>query len=206
MTELYLVAPEGLHTEAGLNHFAESLEAALAAGPVAALLLRRAQMNERHLAIAAARLGAPAQAHGVAVLAEDSARAAAALDGIHLSTAGQDVTALRQEIGPEAIVGVDCGRSRHRAMKAGEAGADYVAFTLAQPLADNDLELVAAWHQVTLVPQVVMTEADLEGARRLARAGADFLALGGRLWNHPQGPAAAIEAYAQALALDAGRC
>ena len=203
---LYLTTPDGLAAAPALEAFTPRLEAALAAGDVAALLIRRDEMDDHALARAAARLGPPAQALGVAVLVEDSARIAATVDGVHLTTAGPKISALRQEIGPEAIVGVECGRSKHLAMKAGEAGADYIAFGLGQPLADNDLELVAWWQEMMVVPQVVMTTPSLEGAGDLARAGADFLALGAPIWDHPEGPARAVEAFSQALALGAGRC
>ena len=206
MTQLYVTTPDGLHSEIALNSFVGSLEAALDAGAVAALLLRHHEMDDQALARVAATLGPPAQDRGVAVLVEDRARIAAGLDGIHLSAPGQGVTSVRQEIGPEAIVGVACGRSRHLAMKAGEAGADYVTFQLAQPLADNDLELISWWQDVTVVPQVVMIEPSLQDATRLAEAGADFLAVSAAVWDHPEGPRAAVEAFSQALALAARRC
>ncbi|MEM7225028.1 MAG: thiamine phosphate synthase [Pseudomonadota bacterium] len=207
MTQLYLTTPDGLANEIALADFASRLVAALDAVEVAALLLRHEEMEDQALARVAKRLAPLAQERGVAVLVEDRTKVAAAVDGIHLSAAaGKSVSAVRQEIGPESMVGVDCGRSRHRAMKAGEAGADYVAFTLSQPLADNDLELVAWWHEVTVVPLVVISEPDLEGAGRLAAAGADFLATGSAVWDHPEGPEKAVRALSQALALTARRC
>ena len=206
MTELYLTTPEGLHTEIALNSFAADLETVLESGVAAALLLRHYGMEDRALARVAAKLSPIAQGRGVAVLVEDRASIAAEVDGLHLSEAGQHVLAVRQEIGPEAIVGVACGRSRHRAMKAGEAGADYVAFSLARPLADNDLELVSWWQEATVVPQVVIAEPSLEDAAKLARSGADFIAPCNAVWDHPDGAVEAVRAVSQALALAAGRC
>jgi thiamine-phosphate pyrophosphorylase len=84
----------------------------------------------------------------------------------------------------------------HDAIGASEAGADYVAF--AGP--DDVLEELLAWWQETMTPPCVAVVAgDLEGAIRLARTGADFLALDDAIWNHPEGPAAAVAMLVEGL-------
>ena len=199
---LYLVTPGGLASEPAASAFAAELAAALQAGNVAAVLLKTEGLDDHGAERAAAALGAVAQDHDVAFLVEGRvhvARAANA-DGVHLSAAEALVSETRALVGPEAIVGVACGNSRHAAMAAGEAGADYVAFEAPQ---DELAELLAVWHESMTLPCVAMGisggEIGLENGAALARAGADFVAVGEAVWNHPEGPAAAVAAFLERL-------
>jgi thiamine-phosphate pyrophosphorylase len=100
-----------------------------------------------------------------------------AADGVHL-TAAEQVAAARAALGRERIIGADCGLSRHAAMVAGEAGADYVQFgalDLAPPGAVADL--VVWWSELFVLPCAAAGRFSPEMARRLAAAGADFLAV-----------------------------
>ncbi len=196
---LYLVTPPGLDSAPALDAFSEALPAALEAGDAACVLLRTAGLNERAALTVARRLAPIAQERGAAFLVEDRPEVAreAGADGVHLNGGGASVSRVRERIGPEAIVGVGCGLSRHAAMEAGEAGADYVAF--AGP--EADLAELLAWWQATMTPPCVALDGvTLENAVWLARAGADFLGLGDAVWQHPEGPAAAMAALAKQLA------
>jgi thiamine-phosphate pyrophosphorylase len=200
---LYLVAPHGLERAAALEVFAVALAEALEAGEVACVLLRAAGLDDRAARGAAQRLAPLAQDRGVAFLVEDRPEVArqSGADGVHLSQAGAPVARVREMIGPEAIVGVGCGLSRHEAMAAGEAGADYVGF--AGPEAAL-VELLAWWQATMTPPCVAMNGVTFDNAAALARAGADFLAVGAPVWEHPNGPAVAIAAFAARLAPAAG--
>ena len=71
-----------------------------------------------------------AHRHNVAFLLNDRPDLAAALgcDGVHIGQQDMAYKEARGCVGDKAIVGVTCHDSRHLAMLAGEAGADYVAF------------------------------------------------------------------------------
>jgi thiamine-phosphate pyrophosphorylase len=196
---LYLVTPPGLEGAAALDAVAEALTAALDAGDVACVLLRTVGLDDRAALTAALRLAPLAQNRDAAFLVEDRPEVArqSNADGVHLSGNGAPVARVREMIGPEAIVGVGCGLSRHAAMTAGEAGADYVAF--AGPEAEL-AELLAWWQTTMTPPSVVLDGVTLDNAAELARAGADFLAVADAVWRHPVGPAAAIEALAARIA------
>ena len=92
-------------------------------------------------------------------------------------------------------------------MEAAEAGADYVAFGAffptttkeAKPVAD--LDTVEKWSMVTEIPCVAIGGITPENARPVIEAGADFIAVSGGVWNHPEGPAAAVKAFNALLAL-----
>lgn len=145
-----------------------ALETLLAEGAVAALVAAPAA-----LAAWRARL----EPGRVALLALDDPGAEA--DGVHLSDP-RGVGAARERLGRERIVGAACGFSRHAAMVAGEAGADYVMFgDFDHPAAPGDelCELVAWWHELFVIPCAAAGRPDATTLRALAGAGADFLAL-----------------------------
>lgn len=129
-----------------------------------------------------------AQAKGSAAMISDDAALVRILkaDGVHLpwsKTIVERYQAARGELGQRYIIGADAGRSRHDAMLLGEAGADYVAFGIPDHVEDRDvarkrqLELVDWWSEIFEVPCVAFDVDDLEHARALADAGADFVTL-----------------------------
>jgi thiamine-phosphate pyrophosphorylase len=203
---LYLVTPGGLASEPAVSAFARKLSDALGAGGAAAVLLRTEGLDDLAAEHAAATLGPIAQAHDVAFLIEDRPRVAeaAGADGVHLTAAGQSIAEVRALVGPEAIVGVACGTSRHRALESAEGGADYVAFEGPQEEVED---LLSWWQAVMAPPCVALGDPEVDGdfgpdfgaAARLARAGADFLAAGEAVWRLPEGPAAAVAALLERL-------
>lgn len=198
--QLYLVADAGLA--------AAGLAAALDGGPVACVLLRAATevSDDGALRAAIEALRPVAQERGVAFLIEDRPELAAetGCDGVHLSRDGPRVRDARQGVGADAIVGAACDSSRHAAMSAAEAGADYVAF--GDGAADGrggepaDPELLAWWSGIMTVPCVAVTGGDPQAAAALAAAGADFVAVGSGVWAHPDGPGAAVGELLAAIA------
>jgi thiamine-phosphate pyrophosphorylase len=134
-----------------------------------------------------------AQSRDIAALLDGDPELAQRLgaDGVHLSDPA-DYAQARRLLGDQAIVGVYCGSSRHAAMLAAEAGADYVAF-------DADLELVAWWAEVMVVPVVVELGDDIARAGEFAAAGADFLAPGAALFDHPAGTSEGVAMLVAAI-------
>ena len=204
--QLYLTTPPELDTPHALDQVAAGLETALDHDRISAVLLRGHEADDRSLRRAAARLAPLVQARGVAFLVEDRLEiaATAGADGVHLQSPGAAVSAARQAIGPEAIVGVACSRSRHEAMVAGEAGADYVAVTFEPGLLDETLALLDWWREIMVLPLVIDGDMTPDQAGCLARAGADFLAPGQTVWDHPKGPAAGVAALLEGIVSAAG--
>jgi thiamine-phosphate pyrophosphorylase len=92
-------------------------------------------------------------------------------------------------------------------MEAADAGADYVAFGAFFPTTTKDVaeerpepELLSDWQAIMQTPCVAIGGITAETAASLAAAGADFLAVCGGVWTHPEGPAAAVEAINAAIA------
>lgn len=201
---LYLITPPVV---ADIDGFARELETALNAGDVASLQVRLKDRDgvsapDDHIRALTRRILELAQSRGVAVLINDRPDLAAELgaDGVHLGQSDMALPAARRLVGPDRIVGVTCHDSRHLALEAGEAGADYVAFGAFYPTdtkatsAVPDLELLTWWQQMIELPCVAIGGISVDNARPLVEAGADFLAVSSGVWRHPQGPAAAVAA------------
>jgi thiamine-phosphate pyrophosphorylase len=206
---LYVITPSAIDD---LEGFADLLEAALDAGDVAALQIRLKPASDAAIERAVRRLGPIARARGVAVILNDRPDLAAALgcDGVHVGQGDAPVAQARRLMGPHAMIGATCHDSRHLAMEAAEAGADYVAFGAFFPTATKetthrpDPEILTIWQETMEVPCVAIGGITPDNAGDLARAGADFVAVSAAVWKHPEGPAAAVRAFDRALTGIAG--
>lgn len=206
---LYLITPPEV---ADLEAFAGALEAALGAGDVAALQIRLKPATDAWIAAAVNRLAPIARARGVAVILNDRPDLAVQLgcDGVHVGQGDAPVAQARRLMGPDAMIGATCHDSRHLAMEAAEAGADYVAFGAFFPTATKatthrpDPEILTIWQETMEIPCVAIGGVTPENAAELARAGADFVAVSAAVWGHSDGPAAAVAAFDRVLSAVAG--
>ncbi|MDE2166397.1 MAG: thiamine phosphate synthase [Alphaproteobacteria bacterium] len=204
MTRLYLITPPAFD----LSVFARSLAAALDAGDVACVQLRLKPADDDAIRRAADMLRPIAQDRGVAFLMNDRADLALACgcDGVHVGQEDTPYDEARRLLGPDRIVGVTCHASRDLALEAAEKGADYVAFGAFFPTPTKiakgaaDPELLRWWSAATTVPCVAIGGITPANCAPLVTAGADFLAVVAAVWNHPQGPAAAVRAFVEAMA------
>ncbi|MBA4306470.1 MAG: thiamine phosphate synthase [Sphingopyxis sp.] len=202
-SQLYLISP----LDVG-GTFPEKLEQALGAGPVAAFQFRVKGIDQHEAAALASPLQEICARHDVAFIVNDSISLAKRLkaDGVHLGQGDGDVREAREQLGRDAQIGVTCHNSRHLAMEAAEAGADYVAFGAFFPTNTKkvdhiaELDTVQKWTLVTEIPCVAIGGITPDNAKPLVEAGADFLAVSGAVWNHPQGPAEAVKAFNALLA------
>ena len=177
------------------------LAQALDAGDVAAVRLRLPHASDDEIRRAAERLKPVVQERAVAFLLNSHPEIAAAIeaDGIHLGVDDIPYAKARALVGADAIIGVDCHTSRHAAMEAAEAGADYVGFGPFSA-SDGDADLLSWWSELMTVPCVAEGGITPENCASLVQAGADFLAVADAVWSHAGGPAAAIAAFNQAIA------
>jgi len=199
--QLYLISP----LEVGRDfpdRLARALDAQLPEMPVAAFQFRVKDVEEHE----AARLAEPLQKicaeRDVAFIVNDSISLAKRLgaDGVHLGQKDGDVREARERLGREAQIGVTCHASRHLAMEAGEAGADYVAFGAFFPTGTKDVEhradpeILTWWQGLFELPCVAIGGITPDNCGPLIDAGADFLAVSGAVWNGDE--AAAVRAFA----------
>ncbi|MCW9039027.1 MAG: thiamine phosphate synthase [Rhodospirillales bacterium] len=209
---LYIITPPALTaTEAALSAFGDDLARALDAGDAASVQLRLkdADMDGGDDAVRRAcdALRPIVQDRDVAFLLNDRPDLAAetGCDGVHIGQEDAGYDAARKLVGSNAIVGVTCHNSRHLAMTAAEKGADYVAFgaffptQTKQPRAQAELETLEIWSATMTTPCVAIGGITAANCAPLVRAGADFLAVVGAVWNHPDGPAAGVKAMNAAI-------
>lgn len=201
--QLYLISPPAID-----EHFRDTLAAALDGGAVAAFQLRLKGIDDH----AIARLAEPLQRlcadRDVAFIVNDSIGLAKRLgaDGVHLGQQDGYPRDARQQLGPKVQIGVTCHNSRHLAMEAGEAGADYVAFGAFHPTTTKethhrpDPSILGWWTALFELPCVAIGGITADNAAPLVAAGADFLAVSGAVWAHAKGPGAGVAAFAPVLA------
>jgi thiamine-phosphate pyrophosphorylase len=204
-TRLYLITPPDFDPAA----FSPLLDAALGAGDVACLQLRLKGAGDAKIAAAIAALKPVAHRHDVAFILNDRPDLAAKhdCDGVHIGQGDGTYAEARAAMGKDRIVGVTCHDSKDLAFDAAEAGADYVAFGAFFPSTTKEaaktrasVELLEEWSSFVTVPCVAIGGITPENCAPLVKAGADFLAVSGAVWNHPAGPAEAVKAFGRAMA------
>jgi thiamine-phosphate pyrophosphorylase len=203
-TDLYLITPPQI---ADLAAFQRMLEAACEGGRIASLQVRLKTAEGATDLEATRRVALAIQpllhAREIALIINDSPELAAEIDadGVHVGWDDMPVAEARAIIGPGRILGATAKNSRHAAMRAGEAGADYVAFGAFYATGTKngtvtaDLELLEVWQETMELPCVAIGGITPENAEPLVRAGADFLAVSAGVWVHAAGPAAAVSAF-----------
>jgi thiamine-phosphate pyrophosphorylase len=201
---VYLITPPRLEPAP----FAGLLASALDAGDVAAVQLRLKDVDDDTWRRAIDALRPVAQSRGVAFLLNDRADLVreTGSDGAHVGQEDMPATQARALMGRDATMGVTCKDSRDLAMQAGEDGADYVAFGAFFPSSTKEVtrfidpEILQWWSELMELPCCAIGGITAENCAPLVQAGADFLAVVGAVWSHPDGPAAGVRALNAAIA------
>ncbi|GAO38969.1 thiamine-phosphate synthase [Sphingomonas changbaiensis NBRC 104936] len=201
--QLYLISP----LDVG-GAFPDRLARALDAGPVAAFQFRVKEVDQHRAAALAEPLQRICAERDVAFIVNDSIALAKRLgaDGVHLGQDDGDPRDARRVLGPGAQIGVTVHDSKHLAMEAGEAGADYVAFGAFYPTTTKEVRhrpdpsILDWWSTIFEIPCVAIGGITPDNARPLIDAGADFIAVCGAVWNAPEGEAQAVRRFTELLA------
>ncbi len=196
---LYLVTPAKLEPKA----FADVLKRALSGGDVASVQLRLKDVSDDEILRAGDILMKETQRADAAFIVNDRPDLALRLgaDGVHVGQEDIAYSEARAIVGPDRIVGVTCHNSRHLAVEAAEAGADYVAFgaffptTTKEPKTRAEPELIQWWSETMVVPCVAIGGITVANAKPLIESGVDFIAVSSGVWDYPSGPEAAVKAF-----------
>jgi len=197
---LYLITPPAIVDRGA---FGRALAEALEGGDVGAVQLRLKDTGEDAIEAIARAIHPMLQRRDIPLILNDRPDLAARFgcDGVHVGQEDASYAEARRAVGPERIVGVTCHDSRHLAMDASEAGADYVAFGAFFPTATKDaktradIEILEIWQEMMVTPCVAIGGITPANCRPLVAAGADFIAASASIWSHPEGPAAAVAAF-----------
>lgn len=209
MTErcrLYLITPPQLEAKS----FADTLKRTLGAGDVASFQLRLKDASDDEIRRAVEILMPITQRSGVAFILNDRPDLSREMhcDGVHVGQEDMSYAEARAIVGRDSIVGVTCHNSRHLAIEAAEAGADYVAFgaffptTTKEPKEMAEIETLRWWAEMMVVPCVAIGGITVENCMPLIEAGADFLAVASGVWDFRDGPQAAVKAFNLLFAKD----
>lgn len=174
----------------------------LDAGDVACVQLRLKGIADDEIRRAIQALRPIVQGRDVAFILNDRPDLAAetGCDGVHIGQEDVSYAEARRILGDDAIVGVTCHNSLDLAKRAAEQGADYVAFgafyatTTKDPKTRADLDTLQWWATFMTVPCVAIGGITAENAAPLIAAGADFIAVSSWVWDHADGPSAAVRA------------
>lgn len=200
--QLYLISPLDV-SGAFPDRLARAIDAA--PGLVTAFQFRVKDVDQHEAAALAEPLLAICRERDVAFIVNDSIALAKRLgaDGVHLGQGDGDPKEAREELGREAQIGVTCHASRHLALEAGDAGADYVAFGAFFPSDTKEtqhraeIELLEWWHEMVEIPSVAIGGITPVNCRPVVEAGADFLAVSGAVWSGDE--VAAVKAFAEQI-------
>ncbi|MGE3713834.1 MAG: thiamine phosphate synthase [Alphaproteobacteria bacterium] len=184
----------------------------MSGGDVATFQLRLKDADDTPIRKAAAELIMLCEDHGVAFILNDRPDLAAEMgaDGVHLGVGDMPIGEARAIVGDEMIIGASAHASRHLALEAGEAGADYVAFGAFYPTQSKPKEKVEKWGIPTpeiltwwqaylVLPCVAIGGITPANCAPLITAGADFIAAITAVWKHPKGPKMAVEEFNEAI-------
>ncbi len=204
---LYLITPPQISDIAA---FTDQFKAAIAGGDIASLQIRL-KLNGEIDPLATRQVAQAVQplcrANQIALIINDSPQLCLALDadGVHLGDKDMEIAAARKLIGDELIIGATCRNSRHQAMIAGEAGADYIAFGAFHPSPTKsdtqpaDPTLLTWCQKFLTLPCVAIGGIEVSNAEPLIAAGADFIAVSSGVWNYHDGAAAAVNLFNLAI-------
>ena len=204
LTKLYLITPPRLNDVAA---FAERLKGALDTGGAACVQLRLKDVNDDVIRRTADILRPITQDRDVAFVINDRPDLAreTGSDGVHVGQDDASYAEARGLLGNDAIVGVTCKASRHLAIEAAEAGADYVAFgaffgsTTKETSVQATPDILEWWSETTSVPCVAIGGITSMNCGPLVTAGADFLAVISAVWAHPDNPLTAMTEFKSAI-------
>jgi len=195
--QIYLITPPRIDD---LDAFCTRLDTALAAAPIACLQLRLKDADDSAIVQAGRAILPICHRHNALLLVNDRPDLAKDIgaDGVHIGQDDMDYFSSRDLLGGDAIIGVTCHNSKELAFKAAQSGADYVAFgaffdTLTKtPKTRAELEILTWWHEAIEIPCVAIGGITTQNAADVITAGADFIAISSGVWQHPDGPDAAL--------------
>lgn len=186
---IFLVTPPAVDRA----RFPGLLAETLAAAPVAAVLLASGGSLDERQSLAEPLVPLIQQA-GAAALVLDDTRIAGRIgaDGVHMTTGQSHLETAIRSLRPKRIVGAGSISSRHTAMEAGEADADYLFF--GKPHGDafpephpRAVELAEWWADLMEIPGVLMLGSALEHLQEAVATRTAFVGAHRIIWDDPAG-------------------
>lgn len=198
MTKLYIISPANININ--INEYASSLEEVLETGLVACFQLRLKNLNDQELINISKVLKPICNKFDVPFILNDRLDLVNKIgaDGVHLGEDDSSILDARKLLGSKAIIGASCYNSKHLAMQAAEQGANYVAFgaffetKTKKAKTKAVMSLIEDWVLISDIPCVAIGGINSKNCHELIKAGVDFIAVVGAIWNNIDSPRKAI--------------
>ncbi len=203
LTRLYLISPVNIN----INEFTEDLEKVLKTGLVSCFQLRLKNIEDELIVSASIKIIPMCKKYNVPFILNDRLDLAhkVGADGVHLGEDDGNIVEARKLLGPKAIIGASCYNSKHLAMEAAESGADYVAFgaffdtKTKNPKSKAEIDTIKDWIYISNIPCVAIGGINSSNCVDLVKAGVDFLAVIGCIWDNEEPPELSIKYFENIL-------
>jgi len=200
LTKLYIISPANININININEYASSLEEVLETGLVACFQLRLKNLNDQELINISKVLKPICNKFDVPFILNDRLDLVNKIgaDGVHLGEDDSSILDARKLLGSKAIIGASCYNSKHLAMQAAEQGANYVAFgaffetKTKKAKTKAVMSLIEDWVLISDIPCVAIGGINSKNCHELIKAGVDFIAVVGAIWNNIDSPRKAI--------------
>ena len=191
MTQIYLISPPQII----LSEFVVSLKNALSTNFVPVFQLRLKEYSQPDVAKIAKQIQKVCKDYNCQLILNDYPNIALdlELDGVHLGKDDAKIAEVRKQVPDYFTIGASCYNSKHRAMQAGEDGANYLAFGAFFPTTTKKIEYYAdvdllQWATELLnLPIVAIGGINTNNCASLVANKADFLAVISFVWQHALG-------------------
>lgn len=183
----------------------QQVEAALAGGDVASLILPGEGADEASFQSFAEKVADAARAAGVAVVIAGDTRVAGRVhaDGIHVEGKKAELAEAVENYQQRMMVGAGGAKTRDDALELGEERPDYIFFgrfgydNKPEPHSRN-LSLGQWWSEMIEIPCIVLAGSDIASVEAVAATGVEFVAVSSAVFGEGIDPR---EAVARANAL-----
>ena len=200
---LYLITPPKIK----LDEFKEKLVDALKPGLVKSIQLRLKGVSEQDVIEAGKALKPICHRFNSTFIINDRPDLALKIgaDGVHLGEEDVSIENARKILGNSFIIGASCYDSKHKAMLASEAGADYVAFgafydtNTKTPKSKASIDLIEDWSYTSSIACVAIGGIDASNCSEIVKAGADHIAVISSIWNDKEGSFLAVKKFNKIL-------
>jgi len=196
MTQIYLISPPKII----LSDFIVSLSNALKTNLVPVFQLRLKDYSPIDVAKIAKQIQKVCKDYNCQLILNDYPNIALdlELDGVHLGEHDAKIAEVRKQVPDYFTIGASCYNSKHRAMQAGEDGANYLAFGAFFPTTTKqikyyaDVELLQWAIELLNLPIVAIGGITADNCANLVKNKADFLAVISFVWQHSLGEKEAL--------------
>lgn len=196
MTKIYLISPPKIN----VDDFAHNLDLALGTKKIPTFQLRLKDYDDEEVVFIGKKLLKICHQYKTLFILNDRLDLALKIgaDGVHLGVDDGNIALARKMVTKNFIIGASCYDSKHLAVEAVEAGADYVSFgTFFPSNTKNSLgkptpEILQWGNEILDVPLVAIGGINANNCQIIAQAGADFIAVVSGIWQSQVGIEQAI--------------